>query len=314
MWGQGAKVSSAAELARDADNLKPGQWVWAPVVAPEGPVLVYIDLSRQLVTVYRNGVRIGVSTISSGKKNHDTPTGVFTILQKRVKHYSNLYNNAPMPYMQRLTWGGVALHAGHDPGYAASHGCIRLPYNFAKALFGVTKSGTTVVVAGDAVEKVETEEGSLLAPVEENGEAASQEFLKGAEFRWTPERSSTGPVTIIISKKDQRIVVLRNGVEIGRSKAEVDDDDPLVHVLNLTVGPDGTRRWVFVELPGRADEGGRVADQATLDRVRMPRRFFDAVQTELQPGTTVLVTQSSVGTQAASGPVTILDGVSPKGK
>ena len=91
------------ELARQADQLKPGQWVWAPQIAPKGPITVYVDLSRQLATVYRNGVRIGVSTVSSGKPGHETPTGVFTILQKDAKHHSNKYNNATMPYQQRLT-------------------------------------------------------------------------------------------------------------------------------------------------------------------------------------------------------------------
>lgn len=95
---QGAHSSSAAELSREAERLKPGQWVWAPDIAPAGPLLVYVDLSRQLATVYRNGVRIAVSTISSGKPGHETPTGVFTILQKDAKHRSSTYNNAPMPF------------------------------------------------------------------------------------------------------------------------------------------------------------------------------------------------------------------------
>ena len=89
-FAQGAKVSSPVELARLADNLKPGEWVWAPEVAPEGPILIYVDLSRQLATVYRNGVRIAVSTISSGKPGHETPTGIFSILQKDADHHSNI--------------------------------------------------------------------------------------------------------------------------------------------------------------------------------------------------------------------------------
>lgn len=95
---QGARTSSAIELAPQADQLKPGEWVWAPEIAPDGPITVYIDLSRQIATIYRNGVRIGVSTVSSGKPGHETPTGVFTILQKDAKHRSSTYNNAPMPF------------------------------------------------------------------------------------------------------------------------------------------------------------------------------------------------------------------------
>src|SRR6185369_17219745 len=101
---QGASTSSPAEFARMADQLKPGQWVWGPQVAPSGPLLVYVDLSRQRATVYRNGVRIGVSTISSGKDGYETPTGVFTILEKNEVHHSKNYDNAAMPFQQRLTW------------------------------------------------------------------------------------------------------------------------------------------------------------------------------------------------------------------
>ena len=124
---QGAKASSAAEFARQADQLKPGQWVWAPNVAQAGPVLIYVDLSRQLASVYRNGVRIGVSTVSTGKPGHETPTGVFTILQKDATHRSSIYNNAPMPFQERLTWDGIALHAGGLPGFPESHGCVHMP-------------------------------------------------------------------------------------------------------------------------------------------------------------------------------------------
>ena len=143
---QGAKVTSPIELAEAAQGLEPGEWVWAPDISPEGPVVVYVDLSRQLADIYRNGVRIGVSTISSGKPGHETPTGVFKILQKDKWHHSSTYNNAPMFFQQRLTWGGVALHAGGLPGYPESHGCIHLPYAFAEELFGTTTMGGTIAV------------------------------------------------------------------------------------------------------------------------------------------------------------------------
>src|SRR5512139_1712829 len=138
---QGSTVTSPVELARQAEKLKPGQWVWAPQVAPTGPIVVYVDLSRQIATVYRNGVRIGVSTVSTGKPGHETPTGVFAILQKDAHHHSSKYNNAPMPYQQRLTVDGVALHAGGLPGYPESHGCVHLPSKFAEELFGATHMG-----------------------------------------------------------------------------------------------------------------------------------------------------------------------------
>ena len=116
LQAQGSRTSSAIEFNRMADQLKPGQWVWAPEVAPAGPLLVYVDLSRQVATVYRNGLRFAVSTVSTGKPGHETPTGVFTILQKDRDHHSKTYSNAPMPYQERLTWDGVAMHAGGLPG------------------------------------------------------------------------------------------------------------------------------------------------------------------------------------------------------
>src|SRR5215207_5922038 len=131
----GSKVSSPLQLARQAEKLKPGDWVWAPNISTGGPVLVYVDLDRQLATVYRNGVRIGVTTISSGKDGYETPRGVFTILEKDIDHRSRTYDNAPMPFNLRLTWKGVALHAGNLPGFPASHGCVRLPIEFSKHLF-----------------------------------------------------------------------------------------------------------------------------------------------------------------------------------
>src|SRR6478735_2181413 len=129
-----------------ATKLKPGQYVWAPERAPAGPVLVVVNLQTQRLLLFRDGVPIAASTISSGKTGHETPTGVFTILQKNEKHFSKTYNNAPMPNMQRLTWQGVALHAGNLPGYPASHGCVRLPLQFSKLLFAETSLGMTVVI------------------------------------------------------------------------------------------------------------------------------------------------------------------------
>jgi hypothetical protein len=132
-----------------AARLSPGQFVWEPKAASTGPVFLVIDLTRQRVLLYRGGVPIAASTISSGSKGRETPTGVFTILQKEVVHRSRTYDDAPMPYMQRLTSKGVAMHGGNLPGYAASHGCIRLPKAFAKLLYGVTELGTPVMITDD---------------------------------------------------------------------------------------------------------------------------------------------------------------------
>jgi hypothetical protein len=106
-----------------------------------------LDLSRQLAFAYHGDELIAVSTISSGDKDHLSPLGVFPILEKKRMHRSIRYDNAPMPYMQRLNEHGVALHGGHLPGYPASHGCVRLPHAFAAKLFAATKIGTEVLIA-----------------------------------------------------------------------------------------------------------------------------------------------------------------------
>jgi hypothetical protein len=134
-----------------ADNLRPGHFVWRPERAPQGPVEIVISLGSQRAWVYRAGALIGTSTVSSGRRGYQSPVGRFEILQKRKIHRSNRYSNAPMPFMQRLNWYGVALHGGKVPGYPASHGCIRLPMKFAEALYGATELGSFVFVAGEAV-------------------------------------------------------------------------------------------------------------------------------------------------------------------
>ncbi|WP_273217584.1 L,D-transpeptidase [Hyphomicrobium zavarzinii] len=116
-----------------------------------GPLVISVSLARQRLAVYDSTGRIAESPISSGRVGYSTPTGVFTVLEKNRVHHSNLYSGAPMPNMQRLTWSGVALHAGVLPGYPASHGCIRLPHGFSKKLFGMTKLGTRVIVTRDPV-------------------------------------------------------------------------------------------------------------------------------------------------------------------
>jgi lipoprotein-anchoring transpeptidase ErfK/SrfK len=111
-----------------------------------GEIHVVVSIPDQKAWVFRGQTFVDSSPVSTGMRGHSTPAGTFPILQKKVHHHSNLYSNAPMPYMQRLTHGGIALHAGHLPGYPASHGCIRLPMDFAKKLYGITRTGTIVRV------------------------------------------------------------------------------------------------------------------------------------------------------------------------
>lgn len=134
-------------------------------------VLVVVSKASQRMHVFKDGEHWGSSPVSTGKRGHSTPAGVFPILQKRVFHRSNIYSNAPMPYMQRLTWRGIAIHAGFVPGYPASHGCIRLPRSFAKALFDLTRADRTTVVITNA--PLQSEEGAVTLALNVQGPAAS---------------------------------------------------------------------------------------------------------------------------------------------
>jgi hypothetical protein len=133
------------------ESLTPGDYRWLEEGPFEGPLYLIISIERQVMHVYSGDRLVGMASISTGAKGHRTPTGEYPILQKREWHRSNIYSNAPMPFMQRLTWGGIALHAGHNPGYPASHGCIRLPTAFARKLFALTQIGTLVRVNADGL-------------------------------------------------------------------------------------------------------------------------------------------------------------------
>ena len=310
-WSQGAPRSSIT--AADAAELKPGEFIWAPHLAPAGPMVMIVSLTAQQAYVYRNGLRIGASTASTGKKGKDTPTGVFTILQKNAKHRSNLYNNAPMPYMQRLTWDGIALHAGNLPGYPASHGCVRLPMAFAQALFEETSMGMTVVVTRGAPNPTRLDDGDLLAPVTTQGASqanmAAQRLAANEPFRWQPELAPSGPVTIIASSADQRLMVMRNGKLIGRGKiyippGRVSGD----HALQFT-GFDAQERtkWVYVAVPGQEQLKGKAMDFSGAKDLRIPAEYLKAVRGVLTPGTTMLVTDAAILGGGAGKPMTVVD-------
>jgi lipoprotein-anchoring transpeptidase ErfK/SrfK len=136
-WWTVAHQAGLDEIAAEAERqrLRALRKVW-----------IVVSLPSQRAYVFRGGELIDSAPVSTGRPGHRTPTGRFPILQKRVHHYSNLYDNAPMPYMQRLTHGGIALHAGHLPGYPASHGCIRLPWGFARRLYRLTDFSSEVII------------------------------------------------------------------------------------------------------------------------------------------------------------------------
>jgi hypothetical protein len=138
------------QLIAEAADLDAGEFVWRPELAPAGNVEIVVSIPQQRAYIYRANTLIGVTTVSTGRSGHRTPAGRYPIIEKHRTHFSNLYNNAPMPFMQRLTMGGIALHAGEIPGYPASHGCVRLPYEMARNIFGVTQVRSVVHIVNDS--------------------------------------------------------------------------------------------------------------------------------------------------------------------
>jgi lipoprotein-anchoring transpeptidase ErfK/SrfK len=149
-WTQG----NAPQAHKDAVALfgplamRPGEYKWAADVPQAGDPRVVIDLLSQLFYVYRGDRLVGVATISSGKKGRETPLGFWSVKLKKKLGYSRKYDNAPMPFMQMYDEKGIAFHAGPNPGYPASHGCVRLPLKFAEKIFALTQVGTKVVIEG----------------------------------------------------------------------------------------------------------------------------------------------------------------------
>ncbi|WP_069320321.1 L,D-transpeptidase family protein [Sphingomonas turrisvirgatae] len=196
--------------------LRTGQWTWLEDAAYQRTgnatdVSILISLPGQIAYVYRGGVLIAASTVSTGKPGKRTPVGEFTILQKREFHRSNLYSNAPMPFMQRLTWTGIALHAGVLPGYPASHGCIRFPREFARRLFEVTQLGGIVSVVDYEIDDPRVRRG---APRLEPQQVAAAPMLAAPFLRADPAAFQTGAFDVVTASNDVVIPVadMRNVV------------------------------------------------------------------------------------------------------
>jgi hypothetical protein len=319
-WGAKASVPIDTPIYQ----LKKGDFLWMGEALTTGPVVMVVSITEQRAYVYRNGILIGATTVSTGRPGHPTPTGVFTVLQKQKEHRSTIYDGAPMPYMERLTWGGIALHAGGLPGYPESHGCIHLPSEFARRLFEISPNGMTVVIATDTTEPTGVAHPGYLAPVSVvGGQPVEPDSLEPSEVeRWQPELSMSGPVSIVLSHGSRRIVVYRNGIEIGRAILTVSGDGPLVnHALVLSEGPsnipnpyvpDPTKyRWLRVGVPGHIGEEGTQVDPAAVARIKMPPDFAARINEILTPGATLFVTEESLYPQTSGPMLQVVDADPP---
>lgn len=294
---------ASGSVVQAVTHLKAGQFVWAPEVAPAGPMIMIVNVATQRAVLFRNGVPIAATTVSTGRPGHSTPTGVFTILQKQVEHYSSLYDGAPMPFMQRLTWGGVALHAGNLPGYPASHGCVRLPAEFAKLLYGETELGMSVVITNQQITPRLAPAPTIVAQT-----AAARELTQ--QFVWNPAKSPKGPVSILVSASDQRAIVLRNGIVIGSAVVTVEGPVAGTWVYILRSVDEHGQHWGRLTLSSKLGDPSDVT-RSEWSRFHAPDIFRQVVGAILVPGTTIIVTSDSLAAGTSENPLTVLEAPKP---
>ena len=253
-----------------------------PEPLPKGPLQIIISIADQRVSLFDNGALIARSSVSTGMEGHPTPLGVFSVISKQRWHRSNIYSAAPMPYMQRITWSGIALHAGVVPGHPASHGCIRLKNDFAVRLWHLTKRGTRVIIAHGDVQPVEITNPHLFQPKAASGSsefqtatvatksigtaAATQgSLVSNAE---TPEAASLQvpgsvpaasapkkivPISIFVSRKLSKLFVRQGFTPLFDVPVKIENpEEPLgTHVFTaMEFQNEGTAiRWTVVSIP-----------------------------------------------------------------
>lgn len=293
-------IAATRALAQTAEEqeisaLKPGQFTWHPERSPAGPLTVIVSIPQQLVHVYRNGIRMAVSTCSTGRPGHATPTGVFVVLQKDRNHHSSTYNNAPMPNMNRLTWSGIALHAGDLPGYPASHGCVRLPMAFSADLFGVTHLGTPVIIAGAASDPWElTHPGLVLGGYADTEFEKIEATLSGkkAPQDWT-DAEAQPIVSLLASGADKKAMLLRNDEIIAETDLTVSGTDPIgEHVLMLQ-GPDGDAKGMHWAVVTHMADDGPLApppDELIKRLTVADQSFTQTLSENMHPGMIAVLT------------------------
>jgi len=289
----------AALAPSDLDRAKENQ----PQETPKGPLQIIISIADQRVSLYHNGTLVARSSVSTGVRRHPTPLGVFSVVEKQRWHRSNIYSGAPMPYMQRVTWSGIALHAGELPGYPASHGCIRLTNDFAIRLWHLTKRGTRVIIARQDVVPVEitnphlfvskpkTASGSpeslaIAVAGNRNKTAATTQapLMSSVDTQETADSQAVGsapsgaapqkvvPISVFVSRKLSRLFVRQGFTPLFDVPVKIQNsEEPLgTHVFTVMEPLDkgSAVRWSVVSIP----EQSTSAD-STKER-KVPKQQF----------------------------------------
>ena len=308
----GARLASALAQSQFVDpaTLKPGEFSWNPERSPEGPVVVLVSIPKQWVVVYRGGMEIAAATCSTGRSGHRTPAGVFVILEKDKTHHSSKYDNAPMPFMERLTWNGVALHAGNLPGYPASHGCVRLPLAFAKLLFGITTLGTPVIIADADVAAADLNHPGLL--ISDHLDAMAREAVKTASAKSAHPVHATKEThqasSFVVSAADRKLVAFVNGNAAFTAPASIIEPEKPVgtHAFTLT-GSDSDPahlKWLAFGLTAGTDQAAASAllVSETIRRVDLAPQTAQQMVSLLHPGSTLVITDMHNADEHQTGP------------
>jgi hypothetical protein len=262
-------------------------------VLPKGPFEIIISIADQHLSLYGSTGLIARAPVSTGKRGHATPLGVFSVIEKQKWHRSNIYSAAPMPYMQRITWSGVALHAGVVPGFPASHGCIRLNNEFAIRLWHLTKIGTRVIITRKDVAPVQIATPALLMPAPKPAEPLANDDpgrrlgappeVKTATAADVASSASDGgslhdqadageqggpprPISIFVSRKTQNLAVRQNFSPLFDSPIRIDQPDTPIgtHIFTVMTTERTAMRWTLVTIPDDARGEPRKEERKSL--------------------------------------------------
>lgn len=292
-WTKSRRLTFGVQISQ----MKPGDYTWAPESSARGSVVLIVSLPEQRGYVYRGGSLIAVTTCATGRKGHRTPTGVFSVLQKDKDHVSSTYKGAKMPYMERLTWSGIALHAGNLPGYPASHGCIRLPYEFSQLLFGITHLGVAVVIADAHSEPQDVVHPGLFLPAHAE-EEARMIVAKTTKKSIPPNRrheSPHRPAKVLISVADKTMTLFEDGHIRAVGPVYVKQPDRPIgnHMFVLKDAHDSRRSFVWSATSygtGISRSDLVRSEAAVLDRITTDRKTADALHNLMHPGLVMVIT------------------------
>ncbi|MDE2362820.1 MAG: L,D-transpeptidase [Hyphomicrobiales bacterium] len=309
-----------ADLRETTPNLLPS--------ASEQPVTIVVSTDRQRLTVYDGDRPVAETMVSTGIPGHSTPHGVFSVIEKQIWHRSTIYSGAPMPFMQRLTWSGVALHEGHVTGQPASHGCVRLPAAFARELFRYTRRGARVVITREDTAPTPIDSVALFtAPAIHRyvmGEAVNARGMPGeieapdqsigaARTSAKKDLAGAAPVTALISRKTGMLYVRRDFAPIFQSPVTIDDPDRPIgaHVYVARAASEGKAQWSTVSVAGqvreamnaaypgkatRSDEaplGARATATEALNRVHLAPGVEARLSRLLSQGATLIISDDT---------------------